>query len=669
MATVATAAFAGALLGIALISRIPIWALSAWQEKSFLRLLLAHLITFAIAATTYAFASADGGAPQWHAGVLSYAFPSLLVFGLDVIAIAALRQKGLSPAAAYTWFLHAGGTQSGPLTTEALTARLAQGSAQPSDWIWRIGFKEWVQIQAVDLSKPGEPAAASDSKAEVAQAAKSSSWRDWFALPARYWACGIIIAALFAASALALLNLDFIDHPRLVSAGVIVLWLALLAAMLWLSIGVFRSADRYAKAVSSPFWGGAAKAMTAVAGLAVLAVFAQQGVPEIRNSANVISETIAPRYELRLLRDNTELEIVGPMDFGLTDATSALLAANPGIATLYVNSPGGRLGEADSLSGMVVRKNLNTYVTTFCLGECATVFAAGKNRWLSRGAVIALNQPDAEASDLETSVARTKAFMESRGIAARFIDRGLANPREQAWRPSHAELFSANFATSYATDAEVSVAGIPVREIADAEKALDRIALYQVLREKYPKAHEDILKILRIGYVRGQPVTAMRQHIWAVIAPITNKSLSSASDSALISFYQIAMDEAEIYARKDPKSCEAFLKGRTEGFDPTLLPADLQERELTATADLIRTSGSYTGKAIEKSEVQAILVRLLPEAQSKGFSGADLEQAIQFKLDPSRNCQGLRIFFQSLLRLDDPSRIALLRFMAQQSGT
>jgi hypothetical protein len=161
----------------------------------------------------------------------------------------------------------------------------------------------------------------------------------------------------------------------------------------------------------------------------------------------------------------------------------------------------------------------------------------------------------------------------------------------------------------------------------------------------------------------------MRQHIWGVISPITNKSLSSASDSALIAFYQIAMDEAEVYARKDPKSCEAFLKGRAEGFDAALLTPELQERELNATAELIRTNGSYAGRAIERTEVQAVIARLLPEAQSKGFSAADLEQAIQFKLDPARNCQGLLIFFHSLLRLDDPSRTALLRFMAQQSGT
>jgi hypothetical protein len=60
---------------------------------------------------------------------------------------------------------------------------------------------------------------------------------------------------------------------------------------------------------------------------------------------------------------------------------------------------------------------------------------------------------------------------------------------------------------------------------------------------------------------------------------------------------------------------------------------------------------------------------ILPEIQSQGFSRADLEQAIQFRLTPARNRQGLVLFFRSLLRLGDPSRTALLRFMAQQSGT
>jgi len=667
MATVATTIFAGALLGIALFSRIPIWALRAWKEKSFLRLFLAHLLTYATVALAYALLSADGGPPQWQTAFASFIVPTLVVFTLDAIAIAALRNAGPQVSLAPMWFLHAGGNQSGPLTTDAVETALAGGTLKPSDWIWRNGFKEWAQIESVDLSKP-EEAPALPASPVMTREPGPGQWHKWFAHSAGYWITGLVIAGLFAASSLTLLKLEFADHPRLISGGLIVLWLALLAAMLWLSIGVIRSVDRQAKASAHPYWSGAAKVVTALAGLAVLAVFVQ-GVPEIRESASVISETMAPRYQLRLLRDNTELELVGPMDFGVADTIAASLDGNPQIATLDVNSPGGRLSEADKLADIVLKRNLNTYVSTFCLGDCARVFAAGKNRWLSRAAVIALHRPGAEAATLEAETAKTKAFLESRGIAGKFIDRGLSSPRDAAWRPTHAELFSAGLATSYATDAEVGVAGIPVREIEDAQKELDSIGLYRVLRDKHPQAHQAIVAILRNGYVKGQPVAAMRQRIWAVILPIVNKSLSSASDTALVSFYRLAVDEAEAFAAKDAKGCEAYLRGRSEGFDQTLLSAELQERELSATADLIRTSGSYTGKTIEKSEARTVLAQLLPATQSQGFTPDDLEKAIQFKLSPERNCRGLILFFRSLLQLDDPNRTALLRFMAQQSGT
>ncbi|MGE0241989.1 MAG: GYF domain-containing protein [Parvibaculaceae bacterium] len=669
MATVATAIFAGALLGIALISRIPIWALHAWKEKSFLRLFLAHLLTYGFVVLAYALASRDGGTPQWQAAFAGFALPSLIVFTLDTIAVAAGRNAGLQASILPMWFLHAGGNQSGPLTTEALEAALAGGTVKPSDWIWRDGFKEWMQIEHVDLAKP-EAAPAAPARAAAAEtAALPDRWRRWFALSIGYWIAGLVIAALFAASSLALLNLEFADHPRLTSAGVITLWLMLLAAMLWLSIGVLRSVDQQAKIHPNRYWSGAAKVMTAIAGLAVLAVFVQRGVPEIRDSADVITETMMPRYQLRLLRDNTELELVGPMDFGVADTIAASLADNPAVVTLHVNSPGGRLSEADRLADTVLKKNLNTYVSTFCLGDCATVFAAGRNRWLSRSAVLALHQPAAEASDLEAETAKTKAFLEGRGIAVKFIDRGLASRRDAAWRPTHAELFNAGFATSYATDAEVATAGIPMREIEDAQKALDEIALYRVLREKHPEAHRAIYALVRNGYVKGQPAAAMRQRIWSVILPIVSKSLSSASDAALISFYGVAVDEAETFATKDARSCEAYLRGRSEGFDQSLLSADLQARELAATAELIRTSGSYVGRPIEAKEAQAVLAQLLPDALSKGFTPDDLEKAIQFKLSPERNCQGLILFFRALLQLADPHRTALLRFMAQQSGT
>jgi hypothetical protein len=96
MATGAAATFAGALFGIALISRIPIGALDAWKQRSFRRLPLARFLTFVVAATAYAFASANGGPPRWHAGLTSCAWLSLLVPGLDAIAIlAVLMRRGI----------------------------------------------------------------------------------------------------------------------------------------------------------------------------------------------------------------------------------------------------------------------------------------------------------------------------------------------------------------------------------------------------------------------------------------------------------------------------------------------------------------------------------------------------------------------------------------------
>lgn len=669
MATLATAVFAWALLGIALISRIPIWALGAWKDRSVSRLLLAHLVTFGIAGAAYALAMAAGGAPQWQASFASFAVPSLLVFVLDAIAIAASRKSRSSAADALMWFLHADGRQSGPSTTAAVQAALAEGSVKSSDWIWRNGFKEWTQIGTVDLSKAAEEPVPSETQADEAELGLLHHWRDWLALPASYWAGGLAIAVLFAVPYVALMNLDFAHHPRLVSAGIIALWMALLAAILWLSLGVFRSADHYARAHPGQHWSTLAKGVAALGCLAILAVLLRQGVPEIRNAVGVISEASEPRYALNLLRGDTELEVAGPMDIGLGDAVAARLKDHPGIATLHLSSAGGRESEADRLAEIALQKKLDTYVSSFCLGECATAFAAGKNRWLSRSAVLALHQPDGEADDLEARASKTRAFFRGRGIAANFIDRGLTSPRAAAWRPSHAELFHSDFATSYATDADVAVAGIPVREIDEAHKALDAIGLYQVLAAKHPKAHAEIHAILHNGYLKGQSIATMRRRIWAVILPIVNKSLSSASDSALVSFYRIALDEAETFAQKDARSCEAFLKGRSEGFDPGLIPAALQERELAAFAEVIGSSGSYGGKPIENAEAETAFARVLPEAQAAGYSSADLQQAIQFKLDAPRNCRGLLLFFRSLLNLDDPNRTALLRFMAQQSGT
>src|SRR4029079_10665811 len=67
MTTTAVVHFAGALLGIALISRLPVWLLKAWQERSLFRLLAAHFFTYVLVAVVSAYAETRGVDPPWKA--------------------------------------------------------------------------------------------------------------------------------------------------------------------------------------------------------------------------------------------------------------------------------------------------------------------------------------------------------------------------------------------------------------------------------------------------------------------------------------------------------------------------------------------------------------------------------------------------------------------------
>lgn len=665
MTTATAISFAGALLGIAVFSRFPIWALKAWKEMSFRRLLAAHLLTYIVAVIVSAFALAHGGAPQWQVAAAGFIVPSALVFVLDALGISFKMSDGTRPIA---WFTHIGGKRNGPMATDAVTQALADGSLKPTDWIWRVGFKDWQQVQTVDVAAAAEPPPA---PAVPKAPYLLRHWQGMLSLPKSFWLSGLLIAFLFGVLYFSLMRLDIADYPILVSVGVIGLWLALLAAMVWFAVGVVRAAERYETEHPGRVWSIAAKGATVIAALSVLAVFARLGVPQIQHFADAISETTQPRYTVALLRDDTELNITGPMDLGLSGTVDEALHDHPAIATIYLNSPEGRLAEADRLSEIILANNLNTYVSAVCAGPCIKAFAAGKSRWLSRDAVLALGRPvsgDKAAAEVESDIVKLRSFLRGRGVDAGFIDRALAVTEKNAWRPSHAELFASRLVTSYATDAEVAQAGIPLQEIDDAEKALDTVALYRTLREKHPKAREQIFTILREGTVKGEAAAEMRRRMWAVITPIVAQSISSASDAAIASFYQVAAEEAEVLAAKDPKSCEAFLKGETGGFDPALLSASLQARELAATAELIRTSGSYIGQPIEPKEVEAPLMQLLLVATADGFTAAEFRNAIEFKLDAARNCKGTILFLKSLRDLSEPGRSTLLRFVAQRTA-
>lgn len=673
----AVAFYVGAVLGIVLISRIPIWALGVWKAQSFPRLLLAHLITYLLAAVGYAYGAADGGSPKWEMGFLSYALPSLVVVILDAIGLfrtTCEKQRNAQDYGADTleWFVHVNGQDRGPLKTTTIRASLAQGTLQPEDWIWRDGFENWTQIQDIAFLS-----GASESKMEVPGRTSSGSrranyfirhWRGELSLPVSYWVNSLAFVPPTIAASVAFSQVSIADYPRLVSVSLIGFWLLVVIGQVWLSVGIWRSADQYTKMRPLKIWGGAAKFMTVLACLSTFSTFARDGIPQINGLTEIIAQANQERYTLRLLRDDTELEIGGPLDFGLTKLVEDTLDRNHKITTIHLNSVGGRLAEAEKLAELILRKDLNTYVSTTCMSACVNVFAAGKNRWISRHAIIGLHEPyfpGLGPAELEAMAEQSRSFLLARGVSATFVNKGLSYSHDSLWKPSHSELFSSRLATSYATESGVAMSGLPADNFDGLDAELRKVPIFSALKDFHPQEYDKVVVIFKKGIHDGRSLTELRAETMSVVQPLLARIMPSASDEALLRFYSVVVEELDGFSRASSQACEAFAKGDAKGFEFGSLSKELQARDLEVSALLIRSQDQYRGGAIDIAMVTNEIAGVVAGAAASGFGADEFNQGLQFMLTPEKNCLASIIFFKGVLNLESGSRSRVLRYLTQ----
>ncbi len=667
----------GAALGIVLLSRVAIWALRAWKLQSIPRLTVAHLLTYLAAAVGSAYGFADDGPVQWALGFTSYALPCLLVAAIDTVALLrakrqaqafGVKSKGGSDEPA--WFIHVNGEERGPLGTAAVKDALAAGTMQYGDWIWRPGMQDWAQILSVDQFAAREPEKAPDlsERRRLSSSYFLRHWRGQLSLAKSYWLSGIAVACIVAVPLAAVRLIGFSDFPRLISAIMIFIWPMSVIAQLWLSIGIWRSADRYTNQNPKKYWGSIAKLSTTLAAISAATVFVTEGLPQMGGFAEIFADANQKRYAIRLLRENTELEIAGPLDFGLAQEVEDSLALHPTITVIHLRSQGGRLGEAEKLASHILQRRLNTYVKVSCASACVNVFAAGKERWLSREAVLGLHKPyfpGLAPADLEAMTVETRAFLISRGVSTEFVDRGLAVPHESVWNPTHRELFESGLATAYATDSNVAMSGLSNRK-EDIDEGLQRIEPYKTLRDRHPEEYAAIIDTFQRGAKEGRTISDLRGPTWVIILALVKKSLPSASDEALVKFYQTTADEVAALSKMSAEACDSFLRGDPAGYDMSAFPDDLRTREADAIADLIRSKGAYTGAKITDQQVEQMFTMLSAAAVAAGLTEDEFYRGAELQLSAAQNCKATLILWETVMALNPTDRMLALRFMAQQ---
>ncbi len=495
-------------------------------------------------------------------------------------------------------------------------------------------------------------------------------WRGELSLPRSYWINGVLLTFGFTA-AVRIIPCDWIvgAAPRLYSAAVIGLWFLIAATSLWQLVGIWSSAGTFLREGRSRVWGNAARIATILCSLGTVVNFATAGIPQVAEYVKIVAgRDQAATYQVRVLRDATEIEIAGYIGFGLTKEVRRTLDANPKVRLVHLNSSGGRVVEARALRDLIDSRKLSTYTSSGCASACTLAYAAGQKRLIASNAQLGFHQysfPGLKESAFQGEYEKDKRDWLSRGFARDFVDRAFATPSNRLWKPSHEELFEWGVVTGYPESADVAVSGFRPGQIETVEADVAKIPLYAALKMCEPGVYEQLLSEFRSGVQQGRSMEELREKTLPLLKSVYRKRLPYGSDSALRSFAGLLLEQMKVLCSVDPALCYDYLWDEDHGADVTrYFSRELIEKESAVMTEVIRSASEGTNQPPGRRQVEGQLQRVF--ASLAGRYGDDVGMLVdreRGKAHKARTCELTCEFYREILSLPEQDSGPLLRFI------
>jgi uncharacterized membrane protein YhaH (DUF805 family) len=284
-------------------------------------------------------------------------------------------------------------------------------------------------------------------------------WRGLYPLGPSYWLVNVglgVLAEIALIGFFRVFDPEGTIDPVPAFLGFSAAGLILAVLTVWLRIGAFRSAQRRATerqlAGRRAFWPRLAQFLVVPPLLLDGALFYFIAIMLLTFFPMAFeNDPTVPDYIVRALPDGSSLQIDGGVKYGLAEAVAAELRAHPGIRTVVLESPGGRLGASEQVAQLIGAQGLDTYVSTHCESACTRIFVAGQDRVLREGGKLGFHSG---RTDLQLPPAVVAAMNEtfaahyvSAGVSADFMQRAEAVSPASIWYPTDAELLAAHVVT------------------------------------------------------------------------------------------------------------------------------------------------------------------------------------------------------------------------------
>jgi hypothetical protein len=591
------------------------------------------------------------------------------------------------------WYSARNGVREGPFDEVTFRARAARGEIAPTDLVWHSGMTEWCEARLIDGLLPmADPAPAavtasappvqapiseegapedSPATAQVSPEVPSHNyiarhWRGELTLPVSYWVNGFAALMLIGLLSAGAQQIDWTEHPALAAGAAALIVLFSLVVAGWQLVGVWRSAENHPARGGSPGWATVAKVMVVIGCLQTVGLINTTVLPQLRELGSIVAgDDKLSGHTLRVLRDASELEISGPIGFGITKEVERTLDAHPTIAVVHLTSIGGRVEEAKKLARLIEARGLDTHVSVECLSACTLVALAGTERTVTPTAKLGFHGfsfPGMDASALADSTREGVEFMTSRGVERSFAERALAVSGDDMWYPSVAELEAAGVVTGVAGMDQVAVSGLAAGQGEDFEARILKTELFAALREHEPKTYQMALETIREGYQRGRTLLEIRQQVMPAVTEVYSRRLPYGDDAAVIDVAALLVDQLQEIGRQDPALCVRYAGGQSSA--EVQLSPELLDREMRVMGQLIRSAATERHGPRPGAVFDAQVERLIGEMTA--VWGDDIALLAQIgepnpSGDPAKICAMLAEMYQRVLELPPAESGQMLR--------
>jgi hypothetical protein len=270
-------------------------------------------------------------------------------------------------------------------------------------------------------------------------------WRGEHGLLAAFTLPALILVLLRIVLSWVLDSVDWVWHYRASASAAMGLICVSLAASVWGLVGAARSARRADEAGESAW-----RVRGPVSLLAALAI-ATTG--ELAVEVNVwlhwlwiLAQNKGQRADVSVTAGGDRAIVKGDFGLGTTRRLAEVLAANPGVRLVELNSPGGMAVEGLALGKLLLERKVDTVVLRTCASACVTAFAGGERRLLGPEARLALHSVSEGKGKLKLDQAHAE-FLASRGVAGWLINFERATPNSSIWLPGPVELLESQLVT------------------------------------------------------------------------------------------------------------------------------------------------------------------------------------------------------------------------------